>query len=100
MNFIYTTKEGIFETNDWTTIPLSNLHSFNDEPSFEDLKNGYKEWKFEGNWHRESGPAVIYSDGSYFFYLNDIYYENVKDWLKDNPNQDKAFQVMMILQYS
>ena len=29
-----------------------------------------KEWWFEGKWHRLDGPAVEYSDGTKFWYID------------------------------
>lgn len=100
MKYRYSTKEGQFETNIWDEIPWDDLHSINDKPAYEDLGIGYKDWRFEGKWHRENGPAIIYSNGNYYFWLNDKMYENENDWLIDNPNKDILFQVQMILKYS
>lgn len=100
MMYRYTTKQGLFETNYKFKIPWDELHSLNDEPAFEDLSIGSKGWCFEGKWHRETGPAKTWANGTYSFWLNGIWYENINDWLEHHPNQDKAFQVMMILQYS
>lgn len=100
MKYRYTTKEGQIETNDFKQIPFHKLLSLNDEPAFENLFSGYKGWFFEGNLHRESGPAQYWSDGNYDFYLNDKKYENMNDWLKDNPNKEIEFQAIMRLQYS
>jgi len=33
--------------------------------------NGNKEWYFNGDLHREDGPAVEYASGSKYWYLND-----------------------------
>lgn len=97
--FTYYTKEGKFETNEIRTIPWKKLHSDNDIPAFVSF-DGYKHWYLEGKLHRENGPAITWSNGTLLFYLYGIEYENVNDWLRNHPNQDKVFQVQMILQYS
>jgi hypothetical protein len=103
MAVIIWTKEGRFEAVSWleSGFVISQLHSPNEEtPAFEHLSTGHKQWYFEGKLHRESGPAKIWTDEEYSFWLNDKVYENVNDWLIDNPNKDKTFQVQMILKYS
>jgi hypothetical protein len=45
MRYRYSTKQGVFETNDYQ-IPWDDLHSLYDEPAFEDLSSGYKIWCF------------------------------------------------------
>jgi hypothetical protein len=36
---------------------------------------GYEEWKLpNGKFHREDGPAIEYSNGSKYWYLNGISY--------------------------
>jgi hypothetical protein len=100
MKYRYTTKEGQFETNDYKEIPFNELHSLNDEPSYENLLNGWKEWYFEGKIHRETGPAQYWSNGNYDFWLNHIKYENVNSWLRDNPNKEIEFQAFMRLKYT
>jgi hypothetical protein len=78
------------------------MSSPNEEtPAFEELEIGYKFWCLKGFiWHRLTGPAFIDYFGNYNFYLNGIYYKNLNDWLKDNPNQDNTFQIEMLLKYS
>ena len=53
------------------------------------MKNGYYKyedgeyWYLNGKWHREDGPAVIYSDGTQAWYINgkDLT-EEVNEWFK------------------
>lgn len=49
--------------------------------------NGYEAWIKYNKKHREDGPAVTYSDGRKEYYLNNIYYSNIKsddDWIVFN----------------
>ncbi len=39
--------------------------------------DGYKAWYKEGQRHREDGPAIIRKDGKSFFYLNNVFLEEV-----------------------
>lgn len=96
----YTTKQGNFETNNHSEIPLDKLQSLNDEPAIENLIIGYKAWHFEGKCHRETGPAVIWSDGKYEFWLNGKWYKNINDWLENHINKDIIFQAFMRLKYT
>ena len=40
------------------------------EPKLTTLLNGTKEWRLNGEFHREDGPAVEWLDGSKFWYIN------------------------------
>ncbi len=42
---------------------------------------GTKRWLFNGNLHREDGPAIEFADGDKKWYLNDILYSR-EDWLE------------------
>ena len=45
------------------------------ESKLEIDKNGTKRWKLpNGDFHREDGPAIEYSNGAKSWYLNDIKY--------------------------
>lgn len=51
-------------------------------PAVEDFE--YKVWYKHGKIHREDGAAKIYSNGTKFYYLNDIQYPNIltdEEWL-------------------
>jgi hypothetical protein len=77
-------------------IPLYDISSPDENtPALEDLTTGFKFWCEKGRiYHRLTGPAIIYSDGSEYFFLNDEPYENVKNWLKDHPNPDLYFDAI------
>jgi hypothetical protein len=103
MTYVYYNNNKKYKTKEGYKIPFDKISSPNeDTPAYEDLESGEKRWCEKGRiWHRLTGPAIIHSNGSEWFYLNDIcYYENVKDWLEDHPNQENAFQVEMLLKYT
>lgn len=77
-------------------------HRDNDLPAFEPIDETISSSVYYqyGDRHRENGPAIFFPNGTYKFYLYGIEYDDIKDWLKDHPNQDKVFQAKMILQYS
>jgi hypothetical protein len=50
--------------------------------------------------HKEDGPALMFHNGYYSFWLCGKNYLNVKDWLTYHPNQDNVFQIEMLLRYS
>jgi hypothetical protein len=52
---------------------LGQLHR-EDGPAIE-YSNGDKFWYINGLRHREDGPAVEWSDGDKWWYLNDIHYK-------------------------
>lgn len=81
----YTTKDGLFYEDKLSHIPYSQLHSINDNPALI-TKIGNKQWYFEGKIHRESGPAIILSNGNFGFYLNGKGY-TFKHWCENNPNK-------------
>jgi hypothetical protein len=91
-----------FTTDNWYDIPWDDISSPDEKtPTLEDLSDGYRSWCEIGRkFHRLTGPARTWSNGQREFWLNGIYYENVKNWLKDHPNQDNAFQIEMLLKYS
>ena len=86
MNYTYYTKLGKFQTNNGNAIPWDKLHSPNEETPALELSNGFKQWRFEGNYHRLSGPARIWSEGERFF-LNGFLY-NFNEWVANHPNID------------
>jgi hypothetical protein len=49
--------------------------------------NGSKFWYLNGECHREDGPAVITADGTISWYLNGDYY-SFEDFLKQLPEED------------
>jgi hypothetical protein len=40
------------------------------EPTLKTHKNGIQEWRLNGVYHREDGPAIIYPDGTQKWWLN------------------------------
>jgi hypothetical protein len=41
-------------------------------------------WLFDGKWHREDGPAVIYPDGTQAWFVNDVNItEKVNNWANE-----------------
>jgi hypothetical protein len=89
-------------STDSEDIPWNEISSPDEQtPAYENQTIGGRIWCIKGYvWHRLVGPAVILEDGTYQFWLNGLYYENVHDWLKSHPNQSCAFQVEMLLKYS
>jgi len=62
----YTTKEGMFETNNPQDVPIKDLHSLNDNPALildtiyrfnEQLYHEGEFWFFEGKIHRDNDIA-------------------------------------------
>jgi hypothetical protein len=101
MTYVYYVDGEKFTSETLNDVPSFEVSSPNENtPAYEQI-NGLKVWCLK-NWrlHRLTGPAVINSDGSEQFWLNDQSYENIHDWLKDHPNQDNAFQVEMLLKYT
>jgi hypothetical protein len=91
-----------FTTKDYYKIPHDKICSLNEEtPAWEDLITGEKLWCIkDGILHRLNGPAFIDNDGKEMFCLNGKRYNHIRDWLKEHPNQDNAFQVEMLLKYT
>jgi hypothetical protein len=87
-------------TTDTTSHRFDSNHiSSPDEntPAFENLLTGIKFWcEKDEVFHRLTGPARIFPDGSEYFYINGKFYENVNDWLKDHPNPDLYFDTIGI----
>jgi hypothetical protein len=83
-------------TTEHKIIPWDYISSPNEEtPAYENTLTGEKFWCKKGRiWHRLTGPAIIHSNGSEWFYLNDIFYENIHDWLKEHPNPDLYFDAI------
>jgi hypothetical protein len=46
------------------------------EPIYEIIEDCYgsKRWYLDAKRHKVDGPAVVYKDGSGFYYLENIYY--------------------------
>jgi hypothetical protein len=102
MTYIYYIDNEKFTTDNYFDIPRYHVSSPDENtPALQDLNSEHKVWCEKGRiLHRLTGPARIYSDRSYSFWLNDKnYFNNIHDWLKDHPKQDNAFQVEMLLKY-
>ena len=59
------------------------VHRDNDKPAYE-YRDGSKFWYKKGKCHRENGPAIIDGNGEKQYYLNGIYYPNIKtdeEWI-------------------
>jgi len=55
-----------------------------------DEHNGVKEWLLDGEFHREDGPAIEWSDGTIQWYLNGkCHREDGPAW--ENPNGAKEW---------
>jgi len=57
-----------------------------------------KDWKINGELHREDGPAVEYDDGINFWYLNNIEY-SFEDWCEKLNKTDEEI-IFLRLKYS
>jgi hypothetical protein len=96
--YVYYIDGEKFKTKYYSKILFINVSSLNEQtPAIEGLADGFKFWcEKEINYHRLTGPARIWSDGTKEFYLNGKYYENIHDWLKDHPNPDLYFDAIGI----
>jgi hypothetical protein len=98
--FTYYINGEKFTTDNYREIPEYEISSPNEQTPAYERSDGIKFWCKKGHiLHRLTGPTCISPDG-YYFYLNNKIYYNVKDWLKDHPNQTNAFQVEMLLKYT
>ncbi len=93
MTYVYYIDGKKFTTDEYNVIPLFDVSSPDENtPAYENLETGQKLWCIkDGIWHRLSGPARTKSNGTYEFWLNDKYYETVKEWIKEHPNPDLYF---------
>jgi hypothetical protein len=64
------------ECTSWYKEGTNIRHREGSLPAYEQV-NGYKAWYVDGKFHRENGPAVIYSSGAEAFYLNGKYIPNI-----------------------
>jgi len=55
--------------------------------------NGDKEWYIKGLLHREDGPAVIYSDGELEWWLNGNFFKTKEKWFEVLP-EDKKLKML------
>jgi hypothetical protein len=96
--YVYFIDGEKFTTNNYDDIPLFDISSPNENiPAFENLESGYKFWCKRGFFRqRLTGPAIIWSHGTKQFYLDDIYYQNIRDWINDHPNPELYFNAIGI----
>ena len=69
-----------YGTKEWK---LNGVYHRDDGPAVEE-KNGTKAWLINGIYHREDGPAVEWEDGQKDWYINDEYI-NLEDIINNNP---------------
>lgn len=55
-------------------------------------------WLITGHYHRTDGPAIMFADGTYLWYVNDIPCETVKEYQTATGLSD-AEMARLILQY-
>ncbi len=115
--FTYWTKNGKFETENWDSILFEELHSpNNDTPALIDqfgnkfyccngvyhrekdlpaleYENGKKEWYYNGNQHRLSGPWLDNEEDTIYCLYGKSYY-NINSWLKNHPDPDIYFDAI------
>jgi hypothetical protein len=94
-NYIYYIDDKKFTSDQISDIPHFQISSPNEEtPAYENLRTGRKIWcKKQFIRHRLIGPAII-DNGRDEFWLNDSYYENIREWIKDHPNPDLYFDAI------
>jgi hypothetical protein len=99
MHIIYYVDGKRFVTKNYDDIPINQITSFDENtPALENLKTGFKVWcKKRYSYHRLTGPAKIFSDGTEKFCLNGYYYKTVKEWIVDHPNPDLYFDAIGVL---
>jgi hypothetical protein len=96
MRYIYYIDDEKFTTDDKNEIPWEEISSPNeDTPAIQQLNSKYKLWCKKGFiGHRLTGVALIRTDGTEYFYLNDKRYENIKEWINNHPNPDLYFDAL------
>jgi len=57
--------------------------------------NGDKEWLVNGFLHREDGPAVIYNNGSFLWFLNNVRF-SFKKWCEKLNKTDEEIIFLRI----
>jgi hypothetical protein len=90
-NYVYYVDGKRFTTNNYDEIPWDDISSPDENtPAFIDTMLCRNVWYLKGKvYHRLTGK--IFDGHDEYFYLNDKYYENVHDWLKEHPNPDLYF---------
>jgi hypothetical protein len=93
MTFIYYVDSEKFTTDDYGTIPWDDISSPDENtPGFECTIKNIKEYCSKNQcYHRLTGPALIENVILEMFFINNVVYENVKDWISNHPNPDLYF---------
>ena len=93
MKFIYYVDGKKYTTNNADNIPWDKISSPDENtPAYEYRLTSEKLCCGKGTiYHRLNGPAFIGSDRSVEFWINNTYYDNIKEWIKDHPNPDFYF---------
>lgn len=52
-----------------------------------------------GGWHRIDGPAVIWGDGDYSWYIDDHRYNSIDEYLANNDFLSEEEKVLLKLEY-
>ena len=76
---------------------LNGEYHREDGPAVE-WSNGRKEWYLNGNQHREDGPAIEWRNGDKEWWLNDKEY-NFDGWLTANTSLSDEDKLMIKLIY-
>jgi hypothetical protein len=95
--YIYYVDGEKFTTDDYDEVPKYDVSSPDENtPAYESLEIGTKVWCKKG-WrlYRLIGPAVVYINGDYNFWLDGKYYgKDINAWLKNHPNPDIYFDAI------
>jgi hypothetical protein len=60
-------------------------------------KNGNQIWyNKRGQYHRENGPAIIYTHGRYYWYVNGNMYHNNKSFREAASLSDEDMSIMIL----
>ena len=76
--------ESFRRVDEWGNIHYTNENGEyhrEDGPALE-YTDGHKEWLINDKLHREDGPAIIWHDGDEWYYLNGFKYSK-EDWEKE-----------------
>ena len=63
-------------------------------------KEGNMTWYNDaGEWHREDGPSIIYTNGNAYWYIHGISYDSFAEWLIELNKPDES-KMLLRLQYA
>ena len=80
----YTKEKGKleFDKKEWIDFPYSSFTFHREDGPAVIYSDGSKEYWLNGKYHREDGPAIVYANGDQeYYWLNDIFYLE-KDYYK------------------